>query len=146
MLVFEHVFKQKVADDFRFYWFLGFGLVSLPIFIVASWLRANPATYEATITKERFVVLYPDSEQWSFNVKITDIKRFENRNTLSPGGKGIGQSGILMNDGTFHEISMNYQNNINKMHKAIQSVCPEVEYPKQINTQVTGFLNRRYQD
>ncbi|GAA6143439.1 hypothetical protein [Hydrogenophaga sp. 5NK40-0174] len=45
---------------------------------------------------------------WSFDVRVADILRFEDRNTLSLVGKGIGRHGILLHDG----------DSIQQMHKA----------------------------
>ena len=131
---------------------------SVILFFVAWWQRKNPATYHALITTTRFKVDYPGSAQWSFDVDINDIKRFEHRNTLSHAGKGIPKVGILMNDGTFHQISLNYFNGTGKwsdlidggavgdMCRAIQVVRPEVKYPKTTNMRVDGLLERDYED
>ena len=101
---------------------------------------------------------YPGSAQWSFDVDINDIKRFEHRNTLSHAGKGIPKVGILMNDGTFHQISLNYFNGTGKwsdlidggavgdMCRAIQQIRPEVNYSKKTNMRVEGLLERDYRD
>jgi hypothetical protein len=93
---------------------------------VARWLKKHPATYEATISKERFKIIYPGSTKWSFDIKISDIKRFEHRNTLSHAGKGIGKTGVLLLNGKFYEICGNYGPNINKMHAVIRTIRPEV--------------------
>lgn len=133
-----------------------FAIASLLLFLVAYWHIRNPATYHALITSRRFTVSYPGSKQWSFDVALDDIKRFEHRNTLSHAGKGIPQVGILMNDGTFHQISLNYFNGsgrwrdlldggpVGDMHRAIQQVRPEVKYPKATNVRVDGPIQRDY--
>ena len=63
-----------------------------------------------------------------------------------------------MNDGTFHQISLNYFNGTGKwsdlidggavgdMCRAIQQVRPEVNYPKTTNVRVEGLLERDYRD
>lgn len=114
------------------------------LFLIAIWSIKNPATYEATITYERFIIKYPGSETWSFDVAIKDIKRIEHRQTHSHDGKGIAQSGILLNDGTLHQISINYQNDINKMHKAAQSIHPAVNFSSKDNTKFMELINKDY--
>ncbi len=89
---------------------------------------------------------YPGSTMWSFDIKISDIKRFEHRNTLSHAGKGIGESGALLNDGSFHEISMNYGNNINDMYEAVKTINPNVTFPKKVNKKVFGPLDKNYDE
>jgi hypothetical protein len=86
------------------------------------------------------------------------LHNFEHRNTLSHAGKGIPKVGILMNDGTFHQISLNYFNRTGKwsdlidggavgdMCRAIQQVRPEVNYPKTTNVRVKELLERDYRD
>ena len=123
---------------------IGFSIASGILFYIAWWHRTHPATYEATIDHDRFIISYPGSNQWSFDVKIADIKRFESRNTLSHAGEGIGQTGILLHDGTFHEISMNYGNSLNDIYKAIKSINPNVEFPTKVNQKVSGILEKDY--
>ncbi|EDM29119.1 hypothetical protein LNTAR_14922 [Lentisphaera araneosa HTCC2155] len=141
---YEHFAKTSVPENLRSIWIISFSLVSLILFYIAYWHRTHPATYEAIITTERFTVHYPGSEQWSFDVKIPYIKRFEHRNTLSHAGEGIGQSGILLNDGSFHQISINYGNNLKKMHKAVQSLKDDVTFSNKVNKKVSGPLSKDY--
>ena len=63
-----------------------------------------------------------------------------------------------MNDGTFHQIFLNYFNGTGKwsdlidggvvgdMCRAIQQVRPEVKYLKTTNMRVEGPLKRDYED
>ncbi len=121
-----------------------FPLASLILFLIARYHFKHPGVYSATITKDYFTVIYPDSKQWSFKVKTPEIKRFEHRQTLSHAGKGIGKSGVLLKDGSFHEICLNYGPNMNKMYRAVKSIYPEVMFPKTVNKKVSGFLEKDY--
>ncbi|RHW75513.1 hypothetical protein [Colwellia sp. RSH04] len=123
---YEDFFNKTVAEDFKFYYILIFTISSVILFYIAWWHRVHPGTYEALITKDRFIVRYPESEMWSFEVKVSDIERFEHRNTLSHAGKGIAKSGVLLKDGSFHEVCMNYGGNINKMYSAVKTIKNEV--------------------
>lgn len=143
---YEFFAQASLPDDFRSASVTGLSVVSVILFYIAWWHRTHPAVYEAMITKERFVVSYPNVPQWSFDIRIGDIKRFESRNTLSHAGEGIMQHGILLKDGTFHHISMNYGNNINEMYRAVHSVNPEVTFPKRVNLKVFGPLARDYRE
>ena len=115
LFVYEAYAEQAVPDDLRLAVLIAFPVASVILLLVAWWLMAHPADYEAIITRERFEIRYPGSENWSFSVDVRDIKRFENRQTLSHAGPGIMQHGILLKDGRFFHISMNYGNNIRKM-------------------------------
>ncbi len=141
---YEYFLNKAVPEDIRSIYILAFSVSSVILFYVAWWHRTHPATYEATITKERFTVKYPGVPLWSFDLKVSDIKRFEHRNTLSHAGEGIGGSGILLNDGHFHEISMNYGNHINNMYAAIKSINPDVTFSKKVNKKVNGPISKGY--
>ncbi|KEA61955.1 hypothetical protein ADIMK_4102 [Marinobacterium lacunae] len=39
---------------------------------------------------------------------------------------------------------MNYGNSINKMHKVIQSIAPEITFPKKVNMKVFGPIAKDY--
>jgi len=143
---YEHYANTRVAEDFRVIYVAAFSVASLVLFAVAGWLRTHPATYEAVITSERFIVNYPNSTIWSFDIAVSDIKRFEYRNTLSHAGKGIARSGVLLNDGNFHEICMNYGNNIKDMYKAVRTVKTDVTFPTKVNQNVQGLLSKDYDD
>jgi hypothetical protein len=112
---YEIILDKTVPDDLRLIWLGAFSVSSVILFYVAWWHIKNPATYEATISNDRFIVSYPSVAGWSFDIKISDIKRFENRLTLSHAGVGIMQHGVLLKDGSFHHIPMNYGTSINKM-------------------------------
>lgn len=141
---YEYIYSKSFPEHLRSIYIIAFSVSSAILFYVAWWQRTHPATYEAIITTDRFIVNYPGSSKWSFNVKISDIKRFEHRNTLSHAGQGVGESGILLNDGRFYEISMNYGNNIKEMYMAIKSINPEVTFPKTVNKKVFGGLSKDY--
>lgn len=131
---------------------------SIILFAFAIWHLRNPATYSVTVTSERFIIHYPGSKKWSFDVAIADIKRFEHRNTLSHAGQGHPEVGVLLKNGKFHHISLNYFNGTGKfsdlitggpvgeMHRAVQQINPDITYPKAMNTKVEGFLKRDYSD
>ena len=141
---YEYFLDESVSESLRSIYIIVFSISSVIMFYVAWWQRTHPATYEAVITTDRFVVSYPGSPMWSFDIKVSDIKRFEHRNTLSHAGKGIGESGVLLNDGNFHEICMNYGNNINEMYAAINSINPNVTFPKNLNKKVFGPITKGY--
>ena len=139
-LFFYEGFTQKsVPEDMRLALLVAFPIASMVLFLIAWWLIAHPADYEATITREKFIVRYPNTENWSFSVNIADIKRFENRQELTHAGSGIMQHGILLKDGRFFHISMNYGNSIGDMYKAVKSVNPEVTFPSKVNKKVSGL-------
>lgn len=130
----------------RSIYIITFSFSSVILFYVGWWHRNHAATYEAAITSHKFTVKYPGSTMWSFDVKVSDIKRFEHRNTLSHTGNSIGESGILLNDGSFHEISMNYGNNINDMYDAVKTINSNVTFPKKVNKKVFGPLDKNYDE
>ena len=143
---YDYFASTPLPAGFRLYGTAGFALASAILGYVVWWLRTHPATFEATITRERFRIHYPDVPRWSFDVAIHDIKRFESRNTLSHAGAGIMQHGIVLTNGTFHHISMNYGASLYAMHKAIQVVAPEVPFHKKVNQKVFGALAKDYDD
>jgi hypothetical protein len=146
IFAYQHFGERPLPEDFIQVGVPAFVLASLVLLGVFMWLRKHPAVYEAIVTQERFSVHYPGSRQWSFDVAIEDIRRFEHCNTLSHAGKGIGQTGVLMKDGTFHQISMNYGNSVNDMFRAVKQANPDVTYPKKENLRVEGFLAKDYDD
>lgn len=123
-----------------------FAVASLILFYIAYWHRSNPATFTATVTRDRLTIDYPGSEQWSVDVAIADIKRFESRQNISSGGKGMMQTGVLLNDGTFYHLSMNYGLHLGKLHKAVQQIKPDVTFPSKVNLRVDGFMQKDYDD
>ena len=143
---YEYDTNTRVTEDFSVIYVSAFSVASLILFSIAWWLRRYPATYEAIITSQRFIVRYPNSSQWSFDVSVADIKRFEHRNTLSHAGRGIARTGVLLIDGSFHEICMNYGNNIKDMYNAVKSVKSDVTFPTKVNQKVQGLINKDYDD
>ena len=125
-----------VAENFRSIYIYSLSLTSLVLFYIAWWHLKNPATYEAIITEHRFIVRYPESSQWSFDVRISDIEKFEHRQLHSSAGKGLAECGIVMKNGEFHEIVMNYGNRVNKMHAAIKKIDPDIAFSKKVNRSV----------
>lgn len=147
-LLYEKYGAQTAPDESIYLVVMtAFPLASMILLLIGRWHLRNPATYRAIITEEQFVVEYPGSGQWSFCVDVRDIKRFENRQTLSHAGRGIPQHGILMNDGSFHHITMNYGNNIREMYKAVKQVNPGVTFPSRVNLKTTGLgLDKDYEN
>lgn len=145
LLLYEKYGSKPVPHDLRLAMLIVFPVASVILFLIALWHRRNPATYRAIITPERFTVEYPGADAWSFSVRVADIKRFENRQTLGHAGKGIVQHGLLMEDGSFHHITMNYGNSIRDMYKAVASVKPEVTFPYKVNLKTRGLgLDKDY--
>lgn len=101
---------------------------------IAWWHIKNPATYKATITSKEFSIAYPEVATWSFCVNIVDIIKIENRQTHSSGGKSIMDTGVLMRNGDFHKISINYGNDINQMFKALKTINPSITFPKVVKS------------
>ncbi len=145
MFSFEHLKGVSIPEPLRTICLWAFSASSVLLFLIAHWHRRNPASFEAKVTSERLIVSYPDSEQWSFEVALNDIKRFEHRETLSHAGPGIGDHGVLLKNGKFHHISMNYDLNLNTLHKEIQKIRPDVPFPKKVNRKVEGFLSKDYE-
>lgn len=130
----EHYLDIKVTTDTHNIIVLGFVVVALIMFYIAWWHIKNPATYEVYITTDEFSISYPESEFWSFKVNIEDIEKIEQRQTHSSGGRSIIKTGLVMKNGEFHNISMNYGNSINKMFKVLKSLNPKLSFPKKVNT------------
>ena len=105
--IYQAIGSKPIPEDFFLYACIGLAAASLMMFYIMHWHLKHPASYEAIITQHRFIHRYPDSEQWSFDVKIADIDRFEFRRSLSHAGKGITEQGIVMADGRFYPVSMN---------------------------------------
>lgn len=141
---YESYSGNQVSEQIRTIYISAFSIASVILFYIALWHRKHPAVYEAFITTERFVVRYPESSMWSFDIKVADIKRFEHRNTLSAAGSGIGKTGVLLNDGSFHEISMNYGNSIKEMHQAIKTINPKITFPHSVNQKISGPISKDY--
>lgn len=142
LYVYEIYSGQMVSENFRSIYIFSFSFCSLVLFYIAWWHLKNPAIYEAIITPQRFIVRYPDSLQWSFDVSISDIERFEYRQLYSHTGRGIAECGIVMKNGNFHKIVMNYGNNVNKMHASIKSINPDVTFFKKVNKRYSFQLSK----
>ena len=115
IFAYEFYTSQSIPKDLKSTMLIVFSIACVILFYTAWWFRTQPAVYEAIVTTKRFIINYPGSEQWSFDIVISDIKHFEHRNTLSHAGNGIGRSGTLLHDGSFHEICMYYGCSINKL-------------------------------
>ncbi|MCW8933451.1 MAG: hypothetical protein OQK98_01885 [Gammaproteobacteria bacterium] len=126
----EHYTVFNVPEDVHYIMVSVFSLAAIILFYIAWWHIKNPATYEAYITSKEFSVSYPESMKWSFKVNIHDIIRVEHRQSLSSGGKSIVDTGVLMKNDDFHEISMNYGNSVNKMFKVLKTINPDISFPK----------------
>ncbi len=117
-------------------------LSSALLFYIAWWHIKNPATYEAYITNKTLSVSYPENESWTFKVPIEDIEKIEQRQNHSSGGKTILKVGIVMKNSDFHEIVMDYGNSVNKMFKILNSINPEITFPKNVKTGYYLFGNK----
>ena len=129
----EHYTSFKISAENRNIAVGSFSLAALILFYVAWWHIKNPATYEAYITKDKFSIVYPGSEIWSFDVNVDEIVKIEHRQSHSSGGKSIVKTGVVMENESFHEICMNYGNNVNEMFKVLKSINPKITFPKTIN-------------
>ncbi|WP_339673511.1 hypothetical protein [Dasania marina] len=138
----EYYTDFTVPEDFHTIAVIAFSLASLILFYIAWWHIKHPATYEAYITSKELSVSYPESLSWSFKVNVADIKRIEHRQTHASGGKSIVRTGALMKNRDFHQISMNYGNNVNEMFKALQSINPEITFSKTIKTNFTCWVKK----
>lgn len=143
LYIYESISGKGVPEDFRSIAIISLSIASIVLFLIAWWHLSHPATYEALITRERFTVDYPNHPPWSFNVRVADIERFENRRELTHAGEGEVQQGILLKDGRFFYVSMNYGNRIGEMYKAVRSVNPDVTYPTKVNVKAHGLGIKR---
>ncbi len=117
-------------------------LTAVILFYIAWWHIKNPATYKVTITSKELSISYPEVSSWGFCVNVFDIEKIENRQTHSGGGRSIINTGVVMKNGDFHEISMNYGNSINKMFKVLKSINPSITFPKMVKTSFYLFGNK----
>ncbi len=138
LFIFEELSAEDISPEFKFYWVSGCIVIGLLLSFIGIWNLLNPATYEAIITDKRFSVSYPFSDSLSFSVYVDDIVRFEYRQSVGHAGRGIPQHGIVMRSGQFHDISMNYGNKINDMHKAVTSIKPDVPFFKKVDGRGRG--------
>lgn len=145
LALYENLGSVEITRSFRLIAYWAFSVASLVLFYIAYWHRKHPATYRAVVTKERLIVEYPQSEQWSFNIAIDEIERFESRQSLSHAGSGVMHTGVLLTDGSFYSIPLNYGLELGKLHKAIKTIRPEVDFPTKVNKRVEGFLAKDYE-
>ena len=147
LLAYESYYDTTVQEDFRMASLWGLSIASLVLGLVGLWHRRNPDFFEVLVTPQTLTVRYPGSESWSFECRIEDIKRFEHRRVHSHAGRSPLESGVLLNDGGFHHISMNYGNSLNDNYQAVKSVKPEVEFPATVNKKFSGLgLDRDYKE
>ncbi|MAF97234.1 MAG: hypothetical protein CMH26_01205 [Micavibrio sp.] len=128
-----------MPEDLVFWSKIIFSIAAIITLIIGIKARKSDKIYRAIVTTDRLIIEYPDVEQWSFDLPLKDIKRFEKRQALGGGGPGIIHDGILMKDGTYHEISVNYGVSIGKMLKAVQRIHPDIEQRKTINKSAPGI-------
>lgn len=139
LYAYEQFSQNQIDQSFKSIFLVALIVSAFILFYVAWWLRTHPGVYEATITKDRFIIKYPESEAWSFDIRIEDIIRFEHRNTISHAGKGIAKSGVLLHDGTFYEVCMNYGLKINEAYKVIKTIKPDITFPNKVNLKAKAF-------
>lgn len=146
MKVYEHWNNTLVSEPTRSIVFWVFSVSALLLVLIGIWHLRNPATFEAIVTTHRMKITYPGSKQWSFDIALSDIKRFEYRKTVSHAGDGILNHGVLLKDGTFQHISMNYDLNIKTLFEAVQGQRPNISFPNTVNKKVEGFLAKDYKE
>ncbi len=145
LFAYEAYYETTIAEDFRLATLWGLSIASVILGLVGLRHRRNPDYFEVLLTDETLTVRYPGSDAWSFECRIDDIKRFEHRREHNHAGKSPLESGIVLNDGSFHHISMNYGNSLNDIYKAVKSLKPDVEFPSKINTKFSGLgLDQNY--
>ena len=136
---YEFYLAEPVAEDLRLAMYWGFSIASFVLVLIGWWHLERPGYFEVTLTRETLKVHYPDSENWSFECRVEDIKRFEHRRKRDHAGKSPLESGVLLKDGNFHHISMNYGNSLKDIFKAVKSINPEVTFPSSVNTRYEGL-------
>lgn len=124
----------KLPEDTHQIMMWAFSGLSVVLLYVAWWHIKNPATFEAYITNDKFFVSYPGVTNWSFDVYNKDILRLEVRQSHSGAGKSLSRTGLVMENGDFHELCMNYGNSIRQMHKALKTKYPEVSFTSRVKT------------
>lgn len=144
-LLYESITGQVLPQDLRFWGALGLGIASALLLIAALWCLKNPGEYRAEVTRDRLIINHPAHDGWCMDVPIEDIKRFEYRQSHSPGGKGTLQHGVLLHSGEFHHVNMNYGVSLKKLFRAVQHVNPKVTFPSRTNKRFAGLINRDYE-
>ena len=137
LLYIENYTTIDVPQDMSNILLIAFPTVAIILFLVALWHFKNPGTYEAIVTQEYFSVKYPGSKQSSFKLKISEIDKLEHRGSHGGGGRYV-ELGVVMKNGDFHHLSVNYGNNANNIYKALIKVNPEITFPKKANIKYTG--------
>ena len=137
-LLYEDLSGQALPQELRFWGAVGLSVASGFSLLAALWCYRNPAEYVAEVTPERLVVKHPGHAGWCFDVAVSDIKRFEYRRTYSPGGEGTLRHGVLLHDGEFHHINMNYGVSLKKLFKAVRHVNPSVTFRSKVNKRFAG--------
>lgn len=138
LFIFESLSGEIVSAEFKYYWLIGCGVIGFVLAVIGGWHLMNPATYEATITDKQLTISYPFSKSLSFSVPLNEIARFEFRHSVGHAGSGIPRHGIVLHSGEFYDISMNYGNNINEMHKAVASIHPNIPFYKKTDGKGRG--------
>ena len=147
LFAYETYYDAKVAEDFRLASLWGLSIASAILIFIGAWFLKNPGYFEVTVSKDHLMVHYPESEAWSFSCRIDEIKRFEHRREHNHAGSMPLESGVLLEDGSFHHISMNYGNSLKDIYKAVQSVKPDVEFPATVNKKFRGLgFDRDYKE
>lgn len=139
LFAYEFYFAEPVAEDFRLAVYGGFSIASVILVLIGWWHLERPGYFEILVTRELLKVHYPDSDSWSFECRVDEIKRFEHRRKHDHAGKSPLESGIVLKDGSFHHISKNYGNNLKDLFRAIKTVNPEVTFSSRVNTRYQGL-------
>ena len=141
---YDHYAPDTIPEDLLFWTTLIFPIAAIILFGITIKMNRSKGVYRASVTQDQVIIDYPSSDHWSFEIDIKDIKRFEQRQPHGPGGKGILSVGILLHDGQYKEIGVNFGVNVKAMFKAVQSIKPDVTYSKSINKSFWDL--RKYKD
>lgn len=139
LFVYEAYYETTVTADFRLASLWGLSIASAILIFIGWWHRRNPGYFEVMVTRDTLRVHYPESDAWSFSCRIDDINRFEHRRQRSHAGRSPLESGVVLQDGSFHHISMNYGNSLKDIYKAVKSVKTDIEFPATVNTKFSGL-------
>lgn len=139
LFFYEFYLAEPIAGDLRLAMYWGFSIASFVLVLIGWWHLERPGYFEVILTEERLKVHYPDSESWSFECSVGDILRFEHRRKHDHAGKSPLQSGLVLKDGSFHHISMNYGNSLKDLFAAIKSINPSVTFSSSVNTKYEGL-------
>ena len=106
----------------------GLGVVTAILLAVALWNLLHPGTFEAIVSTDRLIVRYPGETTLSFDVAIDDISHIELRTQGSYAGSRDARHYVVLRDGQRLLLTSNYWNSVGRIHRALRSVRPGIEY------------------